>query len=94
MEGPHRIPVRFFDDRGKLIAETATEQDVSETNVIDLVFHYWSPDLPVERRRGWASTSSSADRTLASVPLGLDPQSQGELPKAIEIHLKGYERFS
>jgi len=91
MHHSQRIPVRFFDDCGKLIEDAATERNVAEANVIDLVFRYWSPDLPIERRRGWTMASSSVDRTLDSVPFGLSPKSPDNLPKAIEIHLKGYQ---
>ena len=92
MSHPHRIAIRFFDDSGKLVGETNTHRDVSEANVIALVFHDWSSELSIERRQ--LGTTNSRDRTIDSVPFGLALRSLDDLPKTIDIHLKGYEHVS
>ena len=74
---------RFFDDSGKLVGETTTDRDASETNVIALVFHYWSPELSIERRP--LGTANSRDRTIDSVPFALALRSPDDLPKTIDI---------
>ena len=38
-----RLPIRFYDGKGKLISETQPEYDISSANALELAFHYWSP---------------------------------------------------
>ena len=92
MSHPHRIVVRFFDDSRKLVGETLTNRDISKANVVALVFHDWSSELTVERRQ--AGSASSLDRTIDSIPFGLALRSSDDLPKSIDIHLRGYEHVS
>lgn len=83
-------PIRFYDGEGKFIRETRVECDVSDANALELVFHYWNPEVEIDRRFGGVRKSSSADRTLAQVPFGFSVASPAELPEAIEVRLVGY----
>ena len=85
-----RLPIRFYDGKGKVISETLPEYDISNANALELAFHYWSPEVDIKHRSGGVRTSSSVDRTLARVPFEFGIASPDELPKAIEVHLVGY----